>query len=148
MSEMFMGEHQHNIDAKGRLFIPARFREGLGDSFVLTKGLDGCLFAYTREEWDALEQKLKTLPFTKGDARAFVRFFFSGAATCEVDKQGRILIPGNLREFAQLEKDVVVIGVSSRVEIWAKNRWDDYSARAAASYEELAENIVDINIGI
>jgi len=102
---MFMGEHQHNIDAKGRLFIPARFREDLGDSFVLTKGLDGCLFAYTREEWDALEQKLKTLPFTKGDARAFVRFFFSGAATCEVDKQGRILIPGNLREFAQLEKD-------------------------------------------
>lgn len=144
---MFMGEYQHNIDPKGRLFIPARFREGLGDSFVLTKGLDGCLFAYPRPEWDALEQKLKSLPFTKGDARAFVRFFFSGAAICEADKQGRILIPGNLREYARLEKDVVVIGVSSRVEIWAKSQWEEYSARAASSYEEIAETIVDFDLG-
>ncbi|NLI13884.1 division/cell wall cluster transcriptional repressor MraZ [Pelotomaculum propionicicum] len=145
---MFMGEYQHNIDPKGRLFIPARFREGLGDSFVITKGLDGCLFAYPQPEWDALEQKLKSLPFTKGDARAFVRFFFSGAAICEADKQGRILIPGNLREFAHLEKDVVVIGVSSRVEIWAKRQWDEYNARAAESYEEIAEKIVDFDLGI
>ena len=144
---MFMGEYQHNIDAKARLFIPARFREGLGDSFVLTKGLDGCLFAYTREEWDALEQKLKSLPFTKGDARAFVRFFFSGAAICEVDKQGRVLIPGNLREYACLEKDVVVIGVSSRVEIWSKDKWDEYNNRAALSYEEISEKLADNNIG-
>lgn len=145
---MFMGEYQHNIDPKGRLFIPARFREGLGDSFVITKGLDGCLFAYPRPEWDALEQKLKSLPFTKGDARAFVRFFFSGAAICEADKQGRILIPVSLREFARLEKDVIVIGVSSRVEIWAKDQWEEYNARAAASYEEIAEKIVDFDLGI
>ena len=144
---MFMGEYQHNIDAKARLFIPARFREGLGESFVLTKGLDGCLFAYTREEWDTLEQKLKSLPFTKGDARAFVRFFFSGAAICEVDKQGRVLIPGNLREYACLEKDVVVIGVSSRVEIWSKDKWDEYNTRATLSYEEISEKLADNNIG-
>ncbi len=145
---MFMSEYQHTIDAKGRLFIPARFREGLGDSFIITKGLDGCLFVYTREEWDALEQKLKSLPFTKGDARAFLRFFFSGAAICEVDKQGRILIPGNLREYARLEKDVVVIGVSTRVEIWSKARWDEYSAKAASSYEDIAEKLLDGNIGL
>lgn len=145
---MFMGEHQHSIDPKGRLFIPARFREGLGDRFVITKGLDGCLFAYARPEWESLEQKLKSLPFTKGDARAFVRFFFSGAAECEADKQGRILIPGNLREYAKLEKDVTIIGVSTRVEIWAKAQWDQYNARAAAAYEEIAENIVDLDLGI
>ncbi len=145
---MFMSEYQHNIDSKGRLFIPARFREGLGDSFIITKGLDGCLFVYTRQEWDALEQKMKSLPFTKGDARAFVRFFFSGAAICEVDKQGRILIPANLREYARLEKDVVIIGVSTRVEIWSRDQWEQYSARAASSYEETAEKLMDFNIGL
>ena len=143
---MFMGEHQHSIDPKGRLFIPARFRQGLGDRFVITKGLDGCLFVYPRPEWAALEQKLKSLPFTKSDARAFVRFFFSGAAECEVDKQGRILIPGNLRDYAHLEKEVMVIGVSTRVEIWARELWEQYSARAASSYEEIAEKIVDLDI--
>ncbi len=145
---IFMGEYQHNIDLKGRLFIPARFRQGLGDLFVLTKGLDGCLFAYPRSEWAALEQKLKSLPFTKSDARAFVRFFFSGACECEVDKQGRILIPGNLRAYAQLEKEVVIIGVSSRVEIWARDLWEQYSARAASTYEEIAEKIVDLDLTI
>ena len=142
---MFMGEYQHNIDAKGRLFIPARFREGLGDHFVVTKGLDGCLFVYPRPEWEALEQKLKSLPFTKGDARAFVRFFFSGAMECEVDKQGRILIPGNLRDFAGLEKDAVIIGVSSRVEIWARGAWERYSDRTSSAYEEIAEKMVDLD---
>ena len=145
---MFMGEYHHTIDAKRRLFIPARFRQGLGDRFVLTKGLDGCLFAYPQTEWDALEQKLKSLPFTKGDARAFVRFFFSGASECEVDKQGRILIPANLRDYARLEKNVVVIGVSSRVEIWAKDQWEDYILKAASSYEDIAEKIVDFNIDL
>ena len=148
MPVMFMGEHHHNIDLKGRLFIPARFREGLGDRFVVTKGLDGCLFAYPHQEWEALEQKLKSLPFTKGDARAFLRFFFSGAAECEVDKQGRILIPGNLRDYARLVKDVVVIGVSSRVEIWARDEWEKYRAQAAAAYEDIAEKIVDFDVGI
>ncbi|OPX88380.1 MAG: cell division protein MraZ [Pelotomaculum sp. PtaB.Bin104] len=142
---MFMGEYQHSVDAKGRLFIPARLREGLGDLFILTKGLDGCLFAYPSPEWRELEQKLKSLPFTRGDARAFVRFFFSGASECEVDKQGRVLIPGNLREYAKIERDAIVIGVSTRVEIWSAQAWENYQAQAASSYEELAEKLVDFD---
>lgn len=144
---MFMGEYQHSVDAKGRLFIPARLREGLGDLFILTKGLDGCLFAYPRQEWQDLEQKLKSLPFTRGDARAFVRFFFSGASECEVDKQGRVLIPGNLREYAKIERDAVVIGVSTRVEVWSAKTWEGYKAKAASAYEEIAEKIVDFDLG-
>jgi len=144
---MFMGEYQHTIDAKGRLFIPARLREGLGDLFILTKGLDGCLFAYPCQEWQALEQKLKLLPFTRSDARAFVRFFFSGATECVVDKQGRILIPGNLREYAKLVKEAIIIGVSTRVEIWSASIWESYRTKAESSYEEIAEKIVDFEVG-
>jgi len=147
-SEMFMGEFQHSIDDKGRVIIPAKFREGLGDKFVATKGLDNCLFLYPQAEWENLEQKLKALPFTKADARAFVRFFFSGATECETDRQGRILIPGNLRGYAKLERDVVVIGVSSRVEIWSKEEWNRYSQEAEQSYEQIAEKIVDFDLGI
>lgn len=145
---MFMGEYQHSIDGKGRLIVPAKFREGLGEKFVATKGLDNCLFVYPAAEWEALEQKLKTLPFTKADARAFVRFFFSGATECEIDKQGRILLPANLREYAKLDKDVVVLGVSSRVEIWSKDVWEHYSDQAGSAYEEIAEKIVDFDLGI
>ncbi|MTI81416.1 MAG: division/cell wall cluster transcriptional repressor MraZ [Firmicutes bacterium] len=141
---MFMGEYSHTVDTKGRLIIPARFREGLGDSFVVTKGLDNCLFVYPQQEWAALEQKLKSLPFTRADARAFVRFFFSGASECELDKQGRILIPANLREYAQLSKEVMVLGVSSRVEIWSRERWDEYNTSAEENFEEIAEKIVDL----
>ncbi len=143
-----MGEFQHGIDGKGRLIIPAKFREGLGDNFVVTKGMDNCLFVYPINEWQLLEQKLKTLPFTKADARAFVRFFFSGAAECELDKQGRILLPQNLRDYAELTKDIVIIGVSSRVEIWSKERWTAYSNGAEAAYSEIAEKIVDFDLGI
>ncbi|MCG8401101.1 MAG: division/cell wall cluster transcriptional repressor MraZ [Firmicutes bacterium] len=145
---MFLGEYQHTIDIKGRVIIPARLREGLGDKFVVTKGLDGCLFAYPPQEWSNLEQKMRSLPFTKADARAFVRFFFAGAIECEVDKQGRVLIPANLREYAGLEKDVVVIGVSSRVELWSRERWDDYNSESASSVEEIAEKMVDLDLGI
>lgn len=143
-----MGEYQHTIDPKSRLIVPAKFREDLGERFVATKGLDNCLFVYPMEEWKVLEQKLKALPFTKADARAFVRFFFSGATECELDKQGRILIPGNLRDYAKLDKDVVVIGVSSRVEIWSKENWDKYSNDTEISYAEVAEKIVDFDLGI
>lgn len=143
-----MGEYQHTIDPKGRLIVPAKFRESLGEKFVATKGLDNCLFVYPMEEWQILEGKLKALPFTKADTRAFVRFFFSGATECELDKQGRILLPANLRDFAGLDKDVVVIGVSSRVEIWSKDRWDNYSSQAEVSYEEISEKIVDFDLGI
>ncbi|MEW5953388.1 MAG: division/cell wall cluster transcriptional repressor MraZ [Bacillota bacterium] len=145
---MFMGEHQHTIDAKGRLHIPARFREGLGDKFVVTKGLDSCLFVYPPGEWANIEQKMRSLPFTRADARAFTRFFFAGAAECEIDKQGRILIPANLREYAKLNRDAVVIGVSSRVEIWAGEEWVKYNAESAGSVEEIAEKIVDLDLGI
>jgi len=145
---MFMGEYLHTVDPKGRLIMPAKFREGLGEKFVATKGLDNCLFVYPMEEWQALEQKLKSLPFTKSDARAFVRFFFSGATECELDKQGRILLPANLREYAKLDKDVVVIGVSSRVEIWSKDLWEQYNTKTEVSYEDVAEKLVDFDLGI
>lgn len=143
---MFMGEYNHTIDAKGRLIIPSKFRDSLGDEFVVTKGLDGCLFVYDNKEWSAFEEKLKSLPLTNKDARQFVRFFLAGATLAEVDKQGRILVPANLREFAGLEKEVVLVGVASRVEIWSKARWED-----TASYddvEEIAEHMAELGLGI
>ena len=141
-----MGEYNHTIDAKGRLIIPSKFREMLGDEFVVTKGLDGCLFVYDNNEWSAFEEKLKSLPLTNKDARQFVRFFLAGATLAEVDKQGRILVPVNLREFAGLEKEVVLVGVASRVEIWSRTRWEN-----AASYddvEEIAEHMAELGLGI
>lgn len=138
---MFMGQFQHSLDKKGRLIIPSKFREMLGQSFVLTKGLDACLFVYPKDEWAVLEQKLKTLPFTQKDARAFIRFFFAGAVEAEMDKQGRILVPPQLREHAHIDKDTVIIGVSNRVEIWSQEQWESYSAKAAVSYEDIAEKL-------
>ncbi|MBO8162255.1 MAG: division/cell wall cluster transcriptional repressor MraZ [Brevibacillus sp.] len=143
---MFMGEYQHSIDDKGRLTIPAKFRDGLGSSFVMTRGLDKCLFIYPMSEWKVIEEKLKSLPFTKADARAFTRFFFSGATECEWDKQGRVNIPPNLREHAQLAKDCVVIGVSSRVEVWSKELWEQYCAESESSFGEIAEKLVDFDL--
>ncbi|GEA17089.1 MAG: transcriptional regulator MraZ [Moorella sp. (in: firmicutes)] len=146
MPPMFMGEFQHTIDDKGRLIIPARFREELGEKFVITKGLDNCLFVYPMSGWAEMEQKLRSLPFTRSDARAFVRFFFSGATECELDRQGRILLPGNLREYAHLEREVVIVGVATRVEIWSRSLWEQYCQETAAQYETLAEKIVDFDI--
>ncbi|MFD1360242.1 division/cell wall cluster transcriptional repressor MraZ [Lentibacillus salinarum] len=143
---MFMGEFQHNIDTKGRIIVPAKFREGLGDSFVITRGLDKCLFAYPMDEWKLLEEKLKKLPLTKKDARAFTRFFFSGAVECDVDKQGRINIPQPLRNYAVLDKECVVIGVSNRVEFWAQENWEDYFSDSEESFGEIAENLMDFDI--
>lgn len=124
---MFMGEYSHTIDAKGRLIIPSRFREQLGEEFVLTKGLDGCLSIYPMDEWTAFEEKLRALPLTNKNARTFSRFFVAGATTCELDKQGRILVPATLREFAGLEKDVVLTGSLNRIEIWSKAKWIENS---------------------
>ena len=143
---MLMGQYEHTIDAKGRVIIPAKFREELGEKFVLTKGLDNCLFVYSLEEWKNIEAKLKTLPLTKKDARAFTRFFLAGAVECEIDKQGRILIPANLREHAKIEKDVIFIGVSTRVEIWSKEVWEEYSNNTDVSFEEIAEHLDELNI--
>ena len=141
-----MGEYNHTIDTKGRLIIPSKFREALGDEFVVTKGLDGCLFVYDNEEWQNFEGKLKTLPLTNKDARQFVCFFLAGAAAVEVDKQGRILLPSVLREFAGLEKEVVLVGVASRVEIWSKEKWE--SAVAYEDMEEIAEHMAELGLGI
>ena len=124
---MFMSEYNHTIDQKGRLIIPSKFRESLGDEFVISKGMDGCLYVYANEDWNAFEEKLTSLPLTNKPARQFARFFLAGAASVEVDKQGRILVPGNLREFAKLDKDVVLVGVGSRIEIWSKDQYDSVS---------------------
>jgi MraZ protein len=142
---MFIGEYQHALDAKNRMIIPSKLREGLGTSFVITKGLDGCLYAYTLEEWKRLEEKLKTLPLTNKDARAFVRFFFSGAAEIEIDKQGRALIPQNLIEYAKINKEIVSIGVSTRLEIWSKEGYEDYNDQNL-DFDGIAEKMSELGI--
>lgn len=145
-----MGEYRHAIDDKGRLTMPSRFREGLGSTFVVTKGLDNCLFAYPEPAWRELESRLRALPFTDPDARAFVRFFFSGATECQLDRQGRMLVPPHLREYARLERDTVVVGVASRVEIWSQEAWEAYAEKAAAQYAEIAGRLAqfDIHLGV
>ena len=141
---MLMGEYKHALDAKGRVILPADFRREVGESFVITKGLDTCLFLYSEEEWESLAAKLKALPLAKPEARAVVRFFFAGAASCEVDKQGRILLPANLREYAGIEKDVISVGVYSRVEIWSKDRYLDNTD--FDDMDEIAENMEGLGI--
>ena len=143
---MFMGEYNHTIDAKGRLIVPSKFREILGDAFVVTKGLDGCLFVYDNEEWKLFEEKLRSLPITNKEARQFVRFFLAGATEAEVDKQGRILIPNVLREFAELIKDVVLVGVGSRIEIWGKERFENEAV--FEDMDEIAEHMAELGLGI
>lgn len=142
---MFIGEYQHGVDAKNRIIIPAKFRGELGNSFILTKGLDGCLYAYPTKEWNKLEEKLKSLPLTSKDARAFIRFFFSGASEIELDKQGRGLIPQNLIEYASIKKDIVSIGVLSRVEIWSMEKWQEYN-ESDVDFDSIAEKMTDLGI--
>lgn len=143
---MFIGEYNHSLDDKGRLIMPSKFRESLGYEFVMTKGLDNCLFVYPKEEWKVLEEKLKTLPLTNKDARAFIRFFFSGATECNLDKQGRVLIPPNLRAHSKLQKEAVVIGVSTRLEIWSNDEWIEYNEDDSLSYESIAEKMAELGI--
>lgn len=143
---MFLGEYQHSLDSKGRIIVPSKFREELGASFIATKGLDNCLFLYPLDEWKTIEERLRALPFTRADVRSFARFFFSGASELEIDKQGRVLLPANLREYAMIEKELVVIGVGSRVEIWANEKWAQYNQTAELSYEVIAENLVGMGL--
>ncbi len=143
---MFLGEYQHSLDSKGRITIPAKFREQLGEKFVVTKGLENCIFLYPLHEWQTIEEKLQSLPFTRADVRSFARFFFSGASEMEIDKQGRTVLPGSLRDYAAIDKDVIVIGVGSRAEIWAVENWEKYIAGAEASYEDIAASLVDLGI--
>ena len=141
---MLMGEYSHSLDTKGRLIMPAKLRQDIGDKFILTKGLDGCLFAFSQEEWLNFEEKLKSLPLSDKNARNFVRFFLSGATECEIDKQGRFLIPNNLRTAANLDKDVVIIGVGTRLEIWNKETWEKCDEEISA--DEIAENMANLGI--
>ena len=140
---MFMGEYNHTIDAKGRIIIPSKFRESLGDEFVVTQGLDGCLFVYPNDEWMAFVAQLKTLPGNK-EARQLQRYFLAGAASCEVDKQGRVLIPTKLREQAALEKDIVFVGVLNKIEIWSKERWE--SNNDYGDMDQIAEHLSELGL--
>lgn len=143
---MLIGEYEHSLDVKGRLIMPAKLREDMGEKFIVTKGLDGCLFCFSQNEWNNFEEKLKSLPLTNKNARDFVRFFLSGATECEIDKQGRFLISSNLREYAQLEKDAVIIGVATRLEIWNKTNWNAYNSDDNISADEIAENMTMLGI--
>ena len=145
---MLMGEYEHTLDAKGRISMPAKLRKDMGDTFILTKGLDGCLFAFSQEEWLNFETKLKALPLSDKNARNFVRFFLAGATECEIDKQGRFLIAGNLREFAGLEKEVVLIGVLNKIEIWSKQKWQEYSEKENNEADDIAEKMANLDLGI
>lgn len=141
---MLIGEYEHSLDLKGRLIMPSKLRTDIGERFILTKGLDGCLFAFSTEEWSNFETKLKALPLSDKNARNFVRFFLSGATECEIDKQGRFLIPNNLREAANLEKEVIIIGVGTRLEIWNKDTWMKCDENISA--DEIAENMTMLGI--
>jgi MraZ protein len=143
--DMFIGEYNHSLDTKNRIIIPAKFREELGKNFVLTKGLDGCLYVYPKSQWEVLQKKLETLPLTNKNARAFVRFFFSGAHELELDKQGRTLIPQNLLEYGQIQKEIVSIGVSNRIEIWSREKWEEYN-NSNIDYDSIAEQMSELGI--
>jgi len=138
---MFMGEFHHNIDEKGRLVIPNKFRLELGERFIITRGLEKCLYAYSISEWNNIVSKLKQLPFTKKDARTFIRSFFSGAAECEFDRQGRINITSPLVSYADLTKECVIIGANDRLEIWGKANWDNFFNENSEKLEDIAENL-------
>lgn len=143
---MLIGEYDHSLDAKGRLIMPAKLREDMGEKFIITTGLDGCLFGFSMSEWEKFEDKLKTLPITNKNARNFVRFFLSGATECELDKQGRFLIAAKLRETATLEKDVTIIGAGTRIEIWNKAKWEEHNSEENLSIEEIEQNMQELGI--
>ena len=138
---MLMGEYRHNVDEKKRLVIPSKFRSELGDKFILTRGLDKCLFIYSEEEWNKINDKLKALPFTQKDARNFNRFFLSGATVCEIDQAGRISITSPLVEYAGITKECVIIGVGDRLEIWSKESWESFMSDNIDNFSDIAENL-------
>jgi len=142
---MLMGEYHHTIDEKGRIIIPSKFRDELGTNFIVTRGLEECLFVYPKEMWDKITQKLNSLPFTKKDARSFMRFFLSGATAMELDKQGRINITSPLVSYADLKKECVIIGVGDRLEIWSHDKWNDFYLGNKDTLSDIAENLFDSN---
>ena len=140
---MLIGEYRHNIDDKGRIIIPAKFREEIGMKFVVTRGLDGCLFVYSMDNWNKIVSKLQTLPFTKKDARTFMRFFLSGATVCEFDKQGRINLTNSLILYAGIQKECTIIGVNDRLEIWASEKLDAIMEENELNFSAIAENLFE-----
>ena len=145
---MFMGEYHHTIDEKGRIIIPSKFREELGEKFIITRGIENCLFVYSLESWKNITNKLETLPFTKKDARQFVRFFLSGATTAEFDKQGRVNITSPLITYANLQKDCVIIGTGDRLEIWSQEDWNAFFDSAANNMSDIAENLFNESVNL
>ena len=143
---MLMGEYSHSLDTKGRLIMPAKLRQDIGETFIITKGLDGCLFVFSQNEWNNFEEKLKSLPLSDKNARNFVRFFLSGATECEIDKQGRFLLVNTLREYAEITKEVIIIGVGTRLEIWNKDKWKKYNSNENISADTIAENMTMLGI--
>lgn len=143
---MFMGEYNHTLDAKGRLIVPAKFREILGEEFVVTKGMDGCLFVFANSEWEVFAEKLHDLPMINKEARQFTRFFLAGADSVQTDKMGRILIPSNLRDYAGITRDAVLVGVGSRVEIWSKERWE--GTVSFEDMDDIAKHMIELGIGV
>ena len=145
---MFYGEHEHTIDRKGRLIIPSKFREVMKehyvDKLVVTRGLDQCLFCFPEDEWKTQEQRFRAMPFTKAQSRQFNRLYFSGAVELVFDRQGRVLIPQYLKEYADIKRDVVLVGVSNRMEIWSKERWRSFYEATRGSFEDIAEKLWDM----
>lgn len=143
---MFYGEYEHSLDRKGRMIVPAKFRQALKDhhvsSLFLTRGLDGCLFLFPESEWRLVESRFKQIPFTKAEGRKFNRMFFSGASEVQVDGLGRILVPKTLKDFAGIKDDVMIVGVSSRIEVWSKDRWEAFYETSRQSFEEVAERVM------
>ena len=142
---MFMGEYHHTIDEKGRIILPSKFREELGEEFFVTRGLDDCLFVYPKTEWQKITNKLKNLPFTKKDARSFTRFFLSGATATVFDKQGRINITSPLISYAGLKKECVIVGVGDRIEIWSSDNWNNFYTSNSDEMSNIAEDLFDSN---
>ena len=145
---MFIGEYHHTIDDKGRIIIPAKFREDLGDSFIITRGIENCLFVYSNANWNEICNKLNSLPFTKKDARVFNRFFMSGATNVELDKQGRVNVMSPLINYAGLKKDCVIVGTGDRLEIWAQEAWDDFFNSTKDSMSDIAENLFNESVNL
>ena len=145
---MFYGEYRHSLDRKGRLILPSKFRdvckENGVDKFFLTRGLDKCIFMFSGDEWRSTEGKFKAMSFTKQESRSFNRMFFSGALDVAPDKQGRFILPDYLKDYAEIKRDTVIIGVSNRIEIWDKKRWDDFYSNSSGSFETIAENILNL----
>ncbi len=137
----FVGEYLYTVDTKGRLALPAKFREVLGPRFIIARGLDKCLFVYPGQEWELILDKIKDMPLNQKDSRAYARYFLSGATEAEPDKQGRILVPAHLRDYAELNKEVYVLGVGTRLEVWSKDLWDGMKASIQESFSEIAESI-------